>query len=111
MLDIEGTTTSVSFVHDILFPYAKSHLSDFVSCNLTDKNVFISLQAPIKLAYEEESRVIDTGEAVKTLLGWIDTDRKHFALKSLQGLILREGYERDEYTAHVYDDVLPNMNR
>ncbi len=111
LLDIEGTTTSISFVHDVLFPYAKSKLPNFVSSNLTDKNVLLCLQATIDTVYEEQERVIDTDEAVKTLLAWIKIDRKHSALKTLQGLIWRDGYESGQYTAHVYDDVLANIRR
>jgi enolase-phosphatase E1 len=42
------------------------------------------------------------------LQGWVDQDRKHTALKALQGMIWRDGYQQGAYTAHVYDDAAAN---
>jgi len=32
--DIEGTTSSLSFVKDILFPYARQHIGDYLRSHL-----------------------------------------------------------------------------
>lgn len=111
LLDIEGTTTSISFVVDVLFPYAKSHLTDFVRCNLSNSEVFDCVNVAIKTVFEEDGKEIDTDEAIKTFSHWISTDRKHPALKKLQGFIWKDGYTNGDYTAHIYDDVLPSLKK
>ncbi len=111
LLDIEGTTTSISFVHDTLFPYAKSRLADFVSENITNSDVAKCVEETRCTVRDEEAKEIDNAGAIKTLLQWIDTDRKHPALKALQGYIWKNGYETGDYTAHVYDDVKAYMQK
>ena len=107
LLDIEGTTTSISFVHDVLFPYAKSNLAEFIKNNITNVKVIECLEETKKTVNTENAEKIDNNKAVSTLLNWIDIDRKHHALKTLQGLIWKKGYENGDYKAHIYDDVLP----
>ena len=53
----------------------------------------------------------DDGVIVETLQGWIDQDRKHTALKALQGMIWEAGYRDGEFTAHIYQDVAPALHR
>jgi enolase-phosphatase E1 len=48
---------------------------------------------------------------IVTLLDWIKTDRKHPALKTLQGLLWQEGYETGAFQGHVYPDVLPRLQQ
>src|SRR3546814_2904749 len=48
---------------------------------------------------------------VETLQGWIDEDRKHTALKALQGLMWREGYLRGELKADIYPDAVEGLRR
>jgi enolase-phosphatase E1 len=95
LTDIEGTTSSIAFVKDVLFPYAKQELPGFVERHRDDPEV----------------RRWMTGVDVPTLLRWIDEDRKETALKALQGLIWREGYERGAYRAHVYPDAAERLRR
>ena len=111
LLDIEGTTTSISFVHDILFPYTKKHLAEFIDNNITDKYVIECLKNTKETVRLEESKDIDNAEAVKTLQHWINIDRKHHALKTLQGLVWKDGYCNSNFTAHIYDDVLPCIKK
>lgn len=90
LLDIEGTTSSISFVADELFPYARKHMADF-------------LQNPS----EDISAILATvpGDPLETLVRWIDEDRKETALKAIQGMIWRKGYEAGELSGHVYPDT------
>ena len=111
LMDIEGTTTSISFVHDVLFPYTRKHLAEFINNNITDKCVIECLNDTKETVRLEESRDIDTTEAVKTLLHWINIDRKHPALKTLQGLVWKDGYSNSNFTAHIYDDVIPCIQK
>lgn len=109
LLDIEGTTTSIDFVHQVLFPYASAHLPAFVGARQDDPRVAQALEAVKATVLEEQSRQIDSAEAVAQLLHWIAEDRKFPALKALQGYLWREGYETGQYKGHVYPDVVPAL--
>ncbi len=109
LMDIEGTTTSISFVHEVLFPYASKHLEDFIQKNLTDPKVRRELDSVKRTVLEEDQKQLTDQEAAGQLLNWIKADRKHTALKNLQGYLWKEGYETGRYKGHVYDDVLPAL--
>jgi enolase-phosphatase E1 len=83
LTDIEGTTSSIAFVTDTLFPYARARLRDHLE------------------AHPEEAH----GVPVETLEHWIDQDRKEPVLKAIQGRIWREGYARGELKGHIYPDA------
>lgn len=94
LTDIEGTTSSISFVTDVLFPYASSHLPDYVA------------RHPARVApLLEEVQAIEPGDPVATLLRWIGEDRKATPLKTLQGMIWAEGYAQGVLTGHVFEDA------
>lgn len=111
LMDIEGTTTSIDFVHQTLFPYATTHLSAFVKNHQNEAHISKELEAVKETVLEEANRSIDGGEAIQTLLQWIEADRKHTALKALQGYLWKAGYEQGEYKGHLYEDVLPNWQK
>ena len=104
--DIEGTTSSIGFVHQVLFPYASKHLPDFVRNNQADPEVMPILDA---VRTEGGDTDADTDGVIEILLRWIDEDRKVTALKSLQGLIWKHGYESGDFTGHMYDDAITNL--
>ena len=100
--DIEGTTSSISFVKDVLFPYAYKRLPAFIETHGDKPEVQHWLHEAAKEAgLVEASRQ----EVIDLLLRWIDEDRKSTALKALQGMIWQEGYEGGDYQAHVYPEV------
>jgi enolase-phosphatase E1 len=102
LTDIEGTTSSISFVKDVLFPYARKRLPAFVETHADDP----ALQHWLHEAAKEAGLVLPTREEIIDLLiGWIDADRKSTALKALQGMIWEAGYTDGEYRAHVYPEV------
>ncbi|MBC7660406.1 MAG: acireductone synthase [Chitinophagaceae bacterium] len=111
LTDIEGTTSSIEFVHKVLFPYARSHLAAFLTSN-QDPDVRVIVQK----IWQEELHGSSSSEpdlqAVTTLLQqWIDKDIKNGSLKILQGKIWRDGYETKAYLGHVYPDVLPQLQK
>lgn len=106
LMDVEGTTTSISFVHEVLFPFSKKRMESFVMENRDQKEVRESLELVKSDAKKEGLGELGDKQAVLLLLKWIKEDRKHFALKTLQGLIWEEGYKSGEIKGHVYDDVL-----
>lgn len=101
LTDIEGTTSSISFVRNVLFPHARRALPGFVAAHGADPQVRRWLDA---VASEIGGSAGDV-QVVETLQAWIDQDRKHTALKALQGMIWDAGYRNGDYTAHFYPDV------
>ena len=105
LTDIEGTTTSVSFVYDILFPYFKAHIKEINNFSQLQE-VKEAFSQVIEIVAEEENEQITTSEEVlKYLEKWSNEDRKVTPLKTLQGILWRNGYTSGELKGHVYDDV------
>ncbi|NOT88766.1 MAG: acireductone synthase [Lysobacter sp.] len=101
LTDIEGTTSSISFVKDVLFPYARDALPGFVRQHGLRDDVRRWLDA----VATEHGAVCSDDVIVEILQGMIDEDRKHTALKALQGMIWGEGYDNADFTAHIYPDA------
>jgi enolase-phosphatase E1 len=110
-MDIEGTTTSISFVHEVLFPYASNHMERFVRENTSEPTVLAELASVKQTVMEERQQSLSDEQAIEQLLQWIKEDRKHTALKTLQGYLWKNGYEAGEYKGHIYDDVVPVMEK
>ncbi len=105
LTDIEGTTSSLSFVKDVLFPYARKHLTDYVSRHTHEPAVARLLA---------DARAIIGGnpsdeQVVAQMLCWIDEDRKITPLKALQGLIWEDGYRQGHFQGHVYEDAVRRL--
>lgn len=107
LTDIEGTTSSIAFVHDVLFPYALRELDAFVRAHGHEPEVRRWLDA----AALDIGGVVADECIVEILQGWIREDRKHPALKALQGMLWKDGYERGEYRGHVYPDAVAALRR
>ena len=106
--DIEGTTSSISFVRDVLFPYARQRLPAFVETHGDKPDVLHWLHEAAKEAgLVEASRQ----EIIELLLQWIDEDRKSTALKALQGMIWKDGYESGDYRSHMYPEVAARLHQ
>lgn len=103
--DIEGTTSSLSFVKDVLFPYARARLPDFIKSHRTQDDIRQILAEARQIAGGD----LDDDALVEKFIYWIDTDQKVTPLKSLQGLIWLEGYENGHFTGHVYEDAVRNL--
>jgi enolase-phosphatase E1 len=101
LTDIEGTTSSISFVKDVLFPYARRALPRFVAARGREPGVRKWLDA----VATENGGMCQDEMIVEVLQGWIDEDRKHTALKALQGMIWADGYRNVDFTAHIYPDA------
>jgi len=110
LLDIEGTTSPISFVYDVLFPYARKHMAEYLAQHASS----VALQPDLQLLAEENLRDRPSGapvfsegaEAATAYLLWLmDKDRKSTALKSIQGKIWGQGFDRGELYGEVYSDV------
>lgn len=113
LLDIEGTTTPIDFVYQVLFPYARAHVRAYLANHLSSEE----LKADIASLLEENARDARSGlnpvllipqslDSVIEYIHWLmDRDRKTTALKSIQGKIWDEGYSKGELHSQVFEDV------
>jgi enolase-phosphatase E1 len=122
LLDIEGTTSSVSFVYDVMFPYVRRHLTFEVLTNW-DEPAYIaaceaiardaghdSLAAWLQTHRLSRDNPLRSADVVcREVTRQMDADLKATGLKQLQGLIWQSGFESGELLAHVYDDVPPAL--
>ncbi len=100
--DIEGTTSSLSFVKDVLFPYARAHIAEFVRTHQGQDEVGRLLEE----VGREVGKKRELEPIIAQLIDWIDRDQKVTPLKTLQGLIWEEGYRRGDFRGHVYRDAV-----
>ena len=105
LTDIEGTTSSLSFVKDVLFPYSRTHMAGFVRARAHEPAVRAQLDEVSRLA----GRALTLDEAIAQLIAWIDADKKITPLKALQGLIWEAGYKQGDYQGHVYEDAVRQL--
>jgi enolase-phosphatase E1 len=99
--DIEGTTSSLSFVKEVLFPYSRQHLADFVRGHADEPNVKNILADTEQLL----GKKTDINGLIEQFVSWIDQDQKITPLKSLQGLIWEHGYQTGDFKGHLYEDA------
>lgn len=111
LLDIEGTTTPIDFVHKTLFPFAKAKISEFVEANFNEISTEIAqLNTEYRKDFTEQiygrDFKDDSPESVTNYLKFlIKVDRKSTPLKSLQGKIWQKGYESGELESEMFEDV------
>lgn len=101
--DLEGTTTQLSFVKEVLFPYAYEHLPEYIAQHQDDPEVQAALNDTRQLLADPN---LSIAPLTQQLLTWIEEDKKITPLKTLQGFIWQEGYQRGELTGHVYTDAI-----
>jgi len=125
LLDIEGTTTPIAFVHDVLFPYARARVRTYLETTpASDPELIEAIgllldEQPHDVARNEleaGSREPEGGswkpEALVTYVHWLmDRDRKSRGLKLLQGKIWQQGYASGELKGDVYPDVRGALER
>lgn len=118
LLDIEGTTTPISFVHDVLFRFAREHLDDYLRAEQSSPEV---REVVDRLKAEHAEDVLrgespppqDNGEMwLSGYIRWLmDRDRKSPGLKLLQGHIWERGYRAGVLRGQVFPDVSPAIRR
>jgi enolase-phosphatase E1 len=115
LLDIEGTTTSISFVYDVLFPYARQHAREFLMRHGDSVSVQ-EIVAALRRQHEGDEKLglappplnvaADKWAPELLYINWLmDRDSKAAPLKALQGLIWKEGYDDGQLKGHVFPDV------
>jgi enolase-phosphatase E1 len=105
LTDIEGTTTSVKFVYDVLFPYFRSHIGELRDM-VSQESVQTAFRQTVELAASLENKKLNSvDDIINTLYRWSEEDRKITPLKTVQGILWQNGYESGEIKGHVYEEV------
>ncbi|MDH3311155.1 MAG: acireductone synthase [Gammaproteobacteria bacterium] len=107
LTDIEGTTSSLSFVKDVLFPYARERMAEYVRQHAQELSVKKELEEVRRLSGIN----LNNSEIIEQLIRWIDEDKKITPLKSLQGMIWENGYKKGDFKGHVYEDAARNLKK
>lgn len=117
LLDIEGTTTPIAFVTQVLFPYASRKIESFLRENFQDSQIQSLIKDLCTQHLEDDRQGLQppawAGKSVEEELQtavaygrWlIRKDSKCTPLKSLQGKIWQQGYARGELRGQLYPDV------
>ena len=106
LTDIEGTTSDIRFVKEVLFPYAAQRLPDYIRRHEAAPEVDQELRiAAAELGLDRA----DLEGLIEGLLGWIEADLKRGSLKALQGQVWRDGYESGDFTGHLYADAVTHL--
>ncbi|MFN6083929.1 MAG: acireductone synthase [Fluviicola sp.] len=111
LTDIEGTTSSISFVADELFPYFRKniHVLKSLKDNETVKQAY---EETILLSQELENKTISSDdEIIDTLYRWSMEDKKYTPLKAVQGVLWENGYKSGELKGHVYPEVKDQLEK
>jgi enolase-phosphatase E1 len=108
LTDIEGTTSSIAFVHEVLFPYSRARLADYVAAH-AEAPAVAAILADVRA--EAGDLALDLAGCTALLEEWHDADRKIGPLKTLQGLIWTEGYAAGALEGHVYPDAVAGLRR
>src|SRR5215203_4954503 len=120
LLDIEGTTTPIAFVHDVLFSYARAHAKNFLATNFNSEEVRADIallreEHAVDVRQEQHPPLLDKASELESISAYIDwliaRDRKSTGLKSLQGKIWRQGYLDGSLKSQIYADVAPALER
>ena len=107
LTDIEGTTSSLFFVKDVLFPYARERMGEFIRQHAKEPAVQREMEEVCRLS----GRKLNEAEVINQLIHWIDEDRKITPLKSLQGMIWQAGYAKSDFKGHMYDDAVRHLKK
>ena len=118
LLDVEGTTTPISFVYDVLFPYARAHMEGFLKQHRDDADLLRNIEILVAENHAEAPSNVPTippnatpADCSAYLFWLMDQDRKSPALKSIQGRIWEAGYASGELKSVVFPDVPPALHR
>lgn len=110
VFDIEGTTTPITFVKDVLFPYSAKHVEAYLVAHKGAAEVMTIAHelAPIDKKGKKKTEPHEVALAVQALIA---QDSKLSFLKKLQGLIWEEAYTSGAIKSSIYADVPASFRR
>jgi enolase-phosphatase E1 len=114
LLDVEGTTSSIQFVHDVLFPYAREHLAEYLRRHWHEpvvQDACSQIVSPQRQQGESLAGAVDFDQVLAETYRLMDIDAKATSMKALQGLIWDEGYRAGKLKTHLFDDVVPALRQ
>ena len=110
--DIEGTTTDIKFVKEVLFPFSLNNIESYILANKDNPQIINYIEdATYTIESEDHADDVDLDEVISYLKKWIVEDRKHPALKGIQGLLWQDGYLHHGIKGHIYNDVFPMLKK
>jgi enolase-phosphatase E1 len=104
LLDVEGTTSAVAYVYDVMFPFARRNLAKYLD-TAWDSPALVPVRKQVAIDTSNAATEHDRAEFEREIVRQMDQDIKATGLKQLQGLIWQDGFESGELVAHVFDDV------
>jgi enolase-phosphatase E1 len=109
VLDIEGTVTPISFVHEVLFPYAREKMAGYLREHWNEPAV-AAARAMLDAGSAEYSQAA-LAALMGTIVALMDRDAKSTGLKQLQGMIWDEGYRAGAFRSPLFADVPVALRR
>ena len=119
LLDIEGTTSSIAFVYDVMFAYVRKHLSSFLAMNWELEGVQQAVEqmaidagcSPSDWIHRSNSVQESCRRVEQHVLSLMDADQKSTGLKSLQGILWKNGFDDGSLRAHLFPEVPSALSR
>ncbi len=108
LTDIEGTTSSIDFVHQVLFPYSAQALPEYINKYYQEPEIG-TIIAEVRQEIAQPNASLD--QIINTLLDWIKADKKFTSLKTLQGFIWEYGFKNHDFQGHLYEDAYRNLQQ
>jgi methylthioribulose 1-phosphate dehydratase/enolase-phosphatase E1 len=110
LLDIEGCTTSISFVKDVLFPYVLANLDEYLKQLQTAEYNALGQALLDDLTDAQKLQISDLNDCAVVVKYMVENDLKIQSLKAMQGRMWRAGYEKGDLKGHVFPDLVPMLH-
>ena len=108
LTDIEGTTSSIDFVHQVLFPYSAQALPEYIRKYYQEPEI-ATIITEVRQEIAQPNASLE--QVIETLIDWIKEDKKITPLKTLQGFIWEYGFKNHEFQGHLYEDAYRNLQQ
>lgn len=103
LLDIEGTVSPLSFVRDVMFPFAAERLAEFINASWGSPELKeVARQVGVDLGLPVATT---PGALIESCRAMMARDAKATGLKSLQGMIWDRGFRSGDIRPPLFDDV------
>ncbi len=104
LLDVEGTTSAVAYVYDVMFPFAREHMKAYIGLNWHNES-FAAVAEQLAADADDKNASFSPDLLAAAAERLMDADVKATGLKQLQGLVWEAGFRSGALVAHVFDDV------